>query len=72
MNSLEDLGYRVSDSPGVRRKALSSAIRKIGDGKVKKRLQSRKYRASGYKARRYRADLNWMEERGNSFGFDFF
>jgi len=70
--SLEDIGYRISDSTARRRKALSSAIRKLGSDKVLNRLSSRKNRASGYERKRYRRDIRWVNRRGDDFGFDFF
>ena len=70
--SLEDIGYRISDSTARRRKALSSAIRKLGSQKVMDRLRSRKNRASGYQRKRYERDLRWVKRRGDDFGFDFF
>jgi len=33
--------------------------------KVKKRLQSRKYRTTGYKTRRYKADISFIEKEMN-------
>lgn len=62
-DTLEDFGYRVTMNARERRPFLRRATKKLGTDKVKKRLQSRKYRATGYKARRYNADISFLEEK---------
>jgi len=64
-NTLEDFGYRVTSNAQERRPFLRKAARRLGAEKVKKRLQSRKYRATGYKTRRYKADISFIEEEMN-------
>lgn len=61
---LSDYNYSVTDNSAQKRhRALGKACRKIGYKKVYDALTSRKSRSSGYKARRYRADRNWVKKR---------
>lgn len=60
---LADYNYTETENSRVRRIKLGKAVRANGGIKIKKALQSRKYRASGYKAERLRADINWLKNR---------
>lgn len=62
-NTLEDFGYRVTSNARERRPFLRKAVKKLGKTNVKKRLQSRQYRAQDYKARRYKADISFIQEK---------
>jgi len=60
---LKDYGYKVSDIAKVRHTALGKAVKGVGYDRVIQALISMKLSENGYRFKRLRADLNWLEDK---------
>jgi len=60
---LGDYGYKITSIAPSRHTALGKAVKGNGYRKVLKALGSRKGRYSGYKFKRVRADIHWLNDK---------